>query len=57
MNARIFSIPWFKKWRPQVIEEHALAFRKAAENYKDLRKDDPGDPPHMGGWHFFRHGG
>jgi perosamine synthetase len=57
MNARTFSIPWFKKWRPQVIEEHALAFRKAAENYKDLLKDDPGDPPQMGGWHFFRHGG
>ena len=57
MNARTYSIPWFKKWRPQVIEEHANAFRKAAENYKELLKDDPGDPPQMGGWHFFRHSG
>jgi perosamine synthetase len=28
---RVFSIPWFKKFRPQLIEEHASAFRKVAE--------------------------
>ena len=27
-----FSIPWFKKYRPEVIEEYAGAFRKVAEN-------------------------
>lgn len=31
-----YSIPWFKHYRPQIIEEHALAFRKVAENYKEL---------------------
>lgn len=27
-----YSIPWFKHYRPQIIEEQALAYRKAAEN-------------------------
>ncbi|MDH7570285.1 MAG: hypothetical protein QHJ73_11960, partial [Armatimonadota bacterium] len=31
-----YSIPWFKHYVPKVIEEHALAFRKVAENYRDL---------------------
>ncbi|NLC58011.1 MAG: hypothetical protein GX774_14365, partial [Armatimonadetes bacterium] len=31
-----YSIPWFKHYRPQIIEEHALAFRKVAENYREL---------------------
>jgi len=29
---RAFSIPWFKKDRPEIIEEYAAAFRKVAEN-------------------------
>jgi perosamine synthetase len=28
---RVFSIPWFKRFRPRLIEEHAAAFRKVAE--------------------------
>ncbi|MBN1671491.1 MAG: DegT/DnrJ/EryC1/StrS family aminotransferase [Kiritimatiellae bacterium] len=51
-----FSIPWFKHYRPTIIEEHAAAFRKAAEGYEELLKDDKGNSPDMGGWHFFRHG-
>lgn len=50
-----YAIPWFKHYRPELIEQHAEAFRKVAENYKDLLKDDPGNPPRLGGWHFFRH--
>jgi len=56
MNRRAFGILWFKRWRPQIIEEHASAYRKVAQNYSELLKDDPGDPPQLGGWHFFRHG-
>jgi len=37
MPERCFSIPWFKRYRPQVIEEHALAFRKVAEHADELR--------------------
>ncbi len=40
LQQRTFSIPWFKKYRPAIIREHAAAFRKVIENYKDLL---PGD--------------
>jgi dTDP-4-amino-4,6-dideoxygalactose transaminase len=52
---RLYSIPWFKRYYPELIEEHAHAFRKVAENYRELLRDDPGDPPQLGGWHFFPH--
>jgi len=32
MQWRIYGIPWFKHYRPQVIEEQAAAYRKVAEN-------------------------
>ena len=32
-----YSIPWFKHYRPRIIEEHALAFRKVAERADELR--------------------
>ena len=32
MTELCYSIPWFKHKRPQIIEEHALAYRKVAEN-------------------------
>lgn len=50
-----YSIPWFKHYRPEIIEQYANAFRKVAENYKELLKDDKGNPANLGGWHFFRH--
>ena len=50
-----YSIPWFKHYRPEIIEEHAEAYRKVAENYEVLLDDDPGNPADIGGWHFFRH--
>jgi dTDP-4-amino-4,6-dideoxygalactose transaminase len=35
---RCFWIPWFKRFRPELIEEHALAFRKVAEGAGDLAR-------------------
>ena len=32
----VCSIPWFKHYRPQIIEEHATAFRKVAEHADEL---------------------
>lgn len=52
---RTYSIPWFKHYRPEIIEQHAKAFRKVAENYQELLADDPGDAPELGGWHFYQH--
>ncbi len=50
-----YSIPWFKHYEPAVIEQYAAAYRKVAENYQALLADDPGDPPELGGWHFYDH--
>jgi hypothetical protein len=32
-----FSVPWFKHYRPEIIEEYAGTFRKIAENRAVLR--------------------
>jgi hypothetical protein len=50
IQKRVFRIPWFKRYRPEVIEQYALAFRKAAQGYRELLVDDPGDPPEVGSW-------
>ncbi|GIV78147.1 DegT/DnrJ/EryC1/StrS family aminotransferase [Litorilinea aerophila] len=54
VGRRTFSIPWFKHYRPALIEQHAAAFRKVAEHAAELLADDPGDGPDVGGWHFYR---
>jgi perosamine synthetase len=36
IGASTFFIPWFKRYRPDIIAEHARAYRKVAENYQDL---------------------
>jgi len=36
----IFGIPWFKHYRPNIIEEHANAIKKVAGNYKELLHGD-----------------
>lgn len=46
----VFSVPWFKHYRPNLIKEHAEAFRKVAENYKELLPGDKGNPKELGGW-------
>lgn len=53
MPSRCYSIPWFKHYRPEVIEQFALAFKKAAANADKLLADDPGNSENLGGWHFF----
>jgi dTDP-4-amino-4,6-dideoxygalactose transaminase len=55
IGERVYSIPWFKHYRPKIIEEYAEAFRKVAKNYKELLKGDKGNPPNLGSWHFFAH--
>jgi perosamine synthetase len=55
MPGRIIWIPWFKHFRQAVIDEFVEAYRKAALAYKDLLPGDKGDPPGVGGWHFFAH--
>jgi perosamine synthetase len=37
---RVYNIPWFKHYRPQVIEQYAQAFRKVAENASEIIQRD-----------------
>ena len=37
MQGRVYSIPWFKHYRSEVIEEHATAYRKVAEHAEELK--------------------
>jgi len=55
IGAMTYSIPWFKKFYPEIIEEYANAYKKVAMNYKELLKGDSGNPEEIGGWHFFKH--
>lgn len=48
VNLRSFYIPWFKKFYPEIIEEHANAYRKVCENYEALLAGDKGDPATIG---------
>jgi dTDP-4-amino-4,6-dideoxygalactose transaminase len=36
IQERVFSVPWFKRYKPEIIEEYANAFKKVVENYRDL---------------------
>jgi perosamine synthetase len=53
INGRTFRIPWFKHYHPELIAEHALAFRKVAESAAELLADDPGDPAQLNGWRIY----
>ena len=37
MSERLFSIPWFKHHRPEIIREHAEAFRKVVTQASELQ--------------------
>jgi dTDP-4-amino-4,6-dideoxygalactose transaminase len=54
INTMVFSIPWFKHYRPQIIEKYAMVFRKVVDNYKELLKYDKGNPADLGVWHFYK---
>jgi dTDP-4-amino-4,6-dideoxygalactose transaminase len=36
IHARVLGVPWFKHDRPEEIARYAAAFRKVAENYREL---------------------
>jgi dTDP-4-amino-4,6-dideoxygalactose transaminase len=56
IGKRTFSVPWFKHYQPRAIAQYARAFKKVTRYYKELLKDDPGDPTSVGGWStYWRH--
>jgi dTDP-4-amino-4,6-dideoxygalactose transaminase len=52
INLHVFEVPWFKRYLPEIIEEHANAYKKIIKNYKALLADDTGDEE-VGGWSSF----
>lgn len=50
---RVFEVPWFKRCDPKIIEQHARAYKKVVENYKDLLAGDTGDDADTGGYSSF----
>src|SRR5205823_4260552 len=48
IQERVFGVPWFKRYRPEIIAEYALAFRKVAENHHDLLEAGAGTVPGQG---------
>ena len=55
VGARVLRMPWFKHFDKEKIDEYVAAFKKVSANYKELLEGDPGNPPMIGGWHFFNH--
>jgi dTDP-4-amino-4,6-dideoxygalactose transaminase len=49
VNNLIISLPWFKHYDKQAIEQIAGAYKKAADNYKDLLPGDT-DRQEVGGY-------
>ncbi len=48
IQGRVFSIPWFKHLKKNFIKEHAMAYRKVLENYKQLLPGDTDKGPVSG---------
>lgn len=52
IGRRTLAVPWFRHDWPEVIAEYAEAFGKVVRCSAELLADDPGDPEHLGSWHF-----
>ena len=50
IQERTFYVPWFKQYRPEVIDGYVAAFRKVIENYRELLPLDKNPEIHRGHW-------
>ncbi len=55
INERAFFHPWFKHYRPEIIDQYIAAFKKVVENHKELLEGDKGNQGALGGWFRFNH--
>jgi dTDP-4-amino-4,6-dideoxygalactose transaminase len=53
-DRRTFMVPWFKHFRPEIIDEYAAAYKKVAAHHGELLEGDEGDPENIGGWTTYR---
>ena len=49
----VFEIPWFKHDEPEIIAEHARAYKKVVENYPALLPGDTDKDTDTGGYSSF----
>ena len=47
---KVCFLPWFKHYRPELIEMHAEAFRKVAQNHSHLLTQDDSAQQDAGGY-------
>jgi len=52
--SRVYTVPWFKQYKPDIIDQYVEAFRKVIANYKELLVGDTGNPKRIGSWNFFK---
>ena len=50
---RVFEVPWFKHYRPEIIQEHASAYQKVVTHHRSLLADDSGKDADVGGFSSF----
>ena len=50
---RVLVDPVVQATAPELIDEYVAAFRKVSAGYRELLAGDKGNPPEVGGWHFF----
>jgi dTDP-4-amino-4,6-dideoxygalactose transaminase len=53
INHCVFEVPWFKRYRPEIIEEHANAYKKVVENHQTLLSEETGEDNEIGGYSSF----
>ena len=53
ITSRVFEVPWFKHYEPEIIEEHAGAYKKVIENYQTLLPGDIDKETETGGYSSF----
>jgi len=50
INQKVFKVPWFKRYRPEAIRDHAEALRKVATRSGELLPGDSKTGVSVGGW-------
>jgi len=50
IGEKVFGVPRFNYYKSDFIEEHAAAYRKVAENYRELLAGDKGNPGYLTRW-------
>ena len=53
VTRRVFEVPWFKHYEPEIIEQHAGAYKKVIENYQSLLSGDTEKDAETGGYSSF----